>query len=55
MSCDEREARFALLDAVIRRFQKDAERPAASYSETDTFTSPHFPGLKIKGATVFKR
>ena len=23
--------------------------------EADTFTSPHFPGLKIKGATVFKR
>jgi len=35
--------------------QKDAERPIATYSETDTFTSPHFPGLKIKGATVFKR
>src|SRR5262245_3040556 len=35
--------------------QKDAERPAASYAEKDAFTSPHFPGLKIKGATVFKR
>jgi len=35
--------------------QKDAERPAATYSEKDTFTSPHFPGLKIKGSAVFKR
>jgi Uma2 family endonuclease len=35
--------------------QKDAERPAATYSETDTYTSSHFPGLKIKGATVFKQ
>ncbi|HYT61939.1 MAG TPA: Uma2 family endonuclease [Haliangiales bacterium] len=35
--------------------QKDAERPAATWSEKDTFASPHFPGLKIKGATVFKR
>jgi Uma2 family endonuclease len=35
--------------------QKDAERPAATYTEKDTFSSPHFPGLKIKGATVFKK
>ena len=35
--------------------QKDAERPAATYAEAYTFTSPHFPGLKIKGATIFKR
>jgi Uma2 family endonuclease len=34
--------------------QKDAERPAATWSERDTFASPHFPGLKIKGSTVFK-
>jgi len=35
--------------------QKDAERPAATYSGKDRFSSPHFPGLMIKGATVFKR
>jgi len=35
--------------------QKDAERPAATCAEADTVTSPDFPGLKIKGATVFKR
>jgi len=35
--------------------QKDAERPAATHSEKDTFASPHFPGLKISGAKIFKR
>jgi Uma2 family endonuclease len=35
--------------------QKDAERPTAIHTEKDTFTSPHFPGLKIKCATIFKR
>jgi Uma2 family endonuclease len=35
--------------------QKDAERPAATYSEKDTFASPHFPGLKISGVKIFKR
>lgn len=35
--------------------QQDAERPTATYAENDTFSSPHFPGLKIKGATIFKR
>jgi Uma2 family endonuclease len=35
--------------------QKDAEHPSATYSEKDTFNSPYFPGLKIKGATIFKR
>lgn len=34
--------------------QKDAERPAATCSEKDMFTSPHFPGLKISGAKIFK-
>ena|SRR5205823_7249125 len=34
--------------------QKEPERPAMTYSEKDTFGSPHCPGLKIKGATVFK-
>jgi len=35
--------------------QKDADRPAASYTERDVFSSPHFPGLKISGAKIFKR
>jgi len=35
--------------------QKNADLPVATHSEKDTFTSPHFPGLKIKGATIFKR
>jgi len=35
--------------------QDDPEHPAATYSEKDTFTSPHFPGMKISGAKVFKR
>ncbi len=39
----------------VYHLQKDAERPAATYSEKDTFASPQFPGLKIKGAKVFKR
>jgi len=35
--------------------QKDADRPTATYSEKETFASPHFPGLKISGAKIFKR
>lgn len=35
--------------------QQDREKPAATYGETDTFTSPHFPGLKFKGAKIFQR
>jgi len=35
--------------------QKDTEHSAATYQEKDTFASPHFPGLRIKGATIFKR
>jgi len=35
--------------------QKNPERPAATYTEKDTFTSPHFPGLKFKAARIFKR
>jgi Uma2 family endonuclease len=35
--------------------QKNAERPSATHSEKDTFASPHFPGLKISVAKVFKR
>ena len=39
----------------VDHLQKDAERPVATYSEADTFTSPHFPGLNIKGAAIFKQ
>ncbi len=35
--------------------QDDPEHPATAYSEKDTFTSPHFPGLKIRAAKIFKR
>jgi len=35
--------------------QDDPDRPAAAYSEKDTFTSAHFPGLKISGTKIFKR
>jgi Uma2 family endonuclease len=35
--------------------QKDAEHPAASYGQKETFTSPHFPGLKIKVSRIFKQ
>lgn len=35
--------------------QKDPENPAVSYSARQTFTSPHFPGLKISGQKIFKR
>jgi Uma2 family endonuclease len=34
---------------------KDPAKPAFSYSETDTFSSPQFPGLKFKGREIFKR
>ena len=35
--------------------QDDPDHPTAAYAEKDTFTSPHFPGLKIRAATIFKR
>jgi Uma2 family endonuclease len=34
--------------------QDDPEHPAAAHSEKDTFTSPHFPGLKISAARIFR-
>jgi Uma2 family endonuclease len=39
----------------IYSLQKDAEHPAATWSKNDTFSSPHFPGLKFKGVRIFKR
>jgi Uma2 family endonuclease len=35
--------------------QQDPDHPAATYAEKDTFRSPHFPGLKIRAARIFKR
>jgi Uma2 family endonuclease len=35
--------------------QKDPDNASATYCEKDTFTSRHFPGLKFKGAKIFKR
>ena len=35
--------------------QRDRENAAAVYSEKDTFSSRHFPGLKFKGAKILKR
>jgi Uma2 family endonuclease len=35
--------------------QQNADKPAATHSEEDTFTSSHFPGLKISAAKIFKR
>jgi Uma2 family endonuclease len=34
--------------------QQDRDNPVASYGEKDTLTSPHFPGLKFKGAKIFQ-
>jgi Uma2 family endonuclease len=39
----------------VYQLQNDAQRPAATYAEGDTFSSPHFPGLAIRGTEVFKR
>ncbi len=35
--------------------QKDAERPAATHQAKDVFSSPTFPGLKIKAAKIFQQ
>ena len=35
--------------------QKDANKPAFTHSEKDTFTSPQFPGLKFKCRDIFKQ
>jgi Uma2 family endonuclease len=34
--------------------QKNRDKPAASYSEADTFTSPLLPGLRFSGKRIFK-
>jgi len=35
--------------------QKDATKPASVYGEGDHFSSPHFPGLSISGAEIFRK
>ena len=35
--------------------QKDPDNAIATCGEKDTLTSRHFPGLKLKGAKIFKR
>ena len=35
--------------------QRDARKPAATHSQDDKFSSPHFPGLKISSREIFKR
>jgi Uma2 family endonuclease len=35
--------------------QKDSRRPMASHDEKATFTCQFFPGLKIRGKTIFKQ
>jgi Uma2 family endonuclease len=39
----------------VYMLQENATQPQATYSECDSFTSPHFPGLEIQGAGLFKR
>jgi Uma2 family endonuclease len=39
----------------VYHLQDDAQKPAATYGEKDTFVSPHFPGLNIRVADIFKR
>lgn len=39
----------------VYRLQENPDQPVATYSERDSFTSPHFPGLEIRGSEVFKR
>ena len=39
----------------VYRLQVDAQKPAATYTEGDTFSSPHFPGLTIRVIEIFKR
>jgi Uma2 family endonuclease len=39
----------------VYHLQADAQKPAATYTEGDTFSSPHFPGLAIRVIEIFKR
>ena len=39
----------------VYHLQADARKPAATYTESDAFRSPHFPGLAIRGSQIFKR
>jgi len=49
-----------IVDSETRRVQvydlpQNAETPAAVHGEKDSFRSPHFPGLEIRGSEIFKR
>ena len=39
----------------VLHLRRDGAKPSATYGQDDTFASPHFPGIKISGRTVFKR
>ena len=39
----------------VYHLQQNAELPLVTYGEKDTFTSPHFPSLKISGKRVFRQ
>lgn len=39
----------------VYALQQNAEQPAATFDEKDTFASSHFPGLAIRVAEIFKR
>ena len=39
----------------VYHLQADAQKPAATYTDGDTFSSPHFPGLAIRVIEIFKR
>ena len=38
----------------VSQLVKDAETPAATYVEKAVFSSPLLPGLRLKGALIFK-
>ncbi len=35
--------------------QQNSDKPRATFGEQDTWTSPHFPGLNISGAAIFRK
>jgi Uma2 family endonuclease len=39
----------------VYMLQENAGQPVATYSESDSFTSPHFPGLEIHGSKIFRK
>ena len=39
----------------VYRLKENPSQPMATYGENDRFTSPHFPGLEISVAEIFKK